>query len=403
MKPIIFIPGIQATSLVNTNTFDFNYIWNAYNTLGSSISTSVLGAYIEETLQINPLYDEGTEVIVERNHLAKLPYENTIVKLKNKLKKTEEYADTPIYLFGYDWRMSNMESGKKLKIFVDYLKEKLKPHNVESFRFITHSMGGLVFSCYLNQLNGDYSDVDKVIINTPPFLGSPYSLVHMIKGNGGFRSILNWAIGRNEDMRKVIRTYPGVFELLPVYNDALTYTDNNEELNLVEKRYWQSNIYDDINQLFDARLELLREFRSDNGMLNLSELPEAVRDKMVIIVGREESGEEETFTYVKVERSKNGNQNFVDLNSLKQGKKSGDGTVPFISSTIYKESIKTLAVTKENFFDESSNSLDFHGLFLRDSRVQNIIERYLTCEDANPEIEGLAHWYDTPNGSVERI
>ncbi|AYN05150.1 hypothetical protein [Flavobacterium sp. 140616W15] len=55
MKPIIFIPGIQATSLVNSNTFDFNYIWNAYDTLGSSIGSSIFGAYINENLQFNPL------------------------------------------------------------------------------------------------------------------------------------------------------------------------------------------------------------------------------------------------------------------------------------------------------------------------------------------------------------
>lgn len=91
MKPIIFIPGIQATSLVNSNTFNFNYIWNAYDSIGSSLSTSLLGAYITETLQLDPLYDAGIETIIERGHIAKLPYEATIVKLKQKM------ANSPLY------------------------------------------------------------------------------------------------------------------------------------------------------------------------------------------------------------------------------------------------------------------------------------------------------------------
>ncbi|HMI07860.1 MAG TPA: hypothetical protein VK528_09970 [Flavobacterium sp.] len=401
MKPIIFIPGIQATSLVNANTFDFNYIWNAYDTLGSSISTSILGAYLEETLQLNPLYDTGTETITERGHIAKLPYENAIIKLKRKLNNTDEYKNTPVYLFGYDWRMSNMESGKKLFLFVAYLKEKLKGQNVEGFRFITHSMGGLVLSCYLTQLKDDFSDIDKIVINAPPFLGSPYALVHMVKGDGGFRSILNWAIGRNEDMRKTIRTYPGVFELLPIYKDALTYSEDNTALNLLQKKYWQSNIYDDINELFDARLQLLNQFRSPSGMKDLALLPKAVRDKMVIVVGTDKK--KGTFTKVKVAKRHKDIENFIDLTSLKTLSQSGDGTVPFVSSSIYAASIKTLAVEKQNFFEETSNSLDFHGLFLKDSRVQNIIERYLLCDDADPTIPNLKNWWETPDDSVKRI
>ncbi|PJJ08789.1 lecithin:cholesterol acyltransferase [Flavobacterium sp. 1] len=401
MKPIIFIPGIQATSLVNSNTFDFNYIWNAYDTLGSSISSSVFGTYINENLQINPLYDQGIETIIERNHIARLPYESAILKLKTKLNCTKAYKDTPIYLFGYDWRMSNMESAKRLKAYIEYLKHKLQDKNIEGFRFITHSMGGLVLTCYLNLLKDDFSRIDKIVMTAPPFLGSPYSLIHMVKGDGGLRSILNWAIGRNEDMRKVIRTYPGVYELLPVYPDALKYIDTDEPLDLLKKIYWQKNIYDDIKDLFDSRLALLNEFRSPSGLKNLSDLPKAIKNKIVIVIGEGD----ETFTKIKVKKKGDTNNitNLIDLNSLNDGKESGDGTVPFKSSSIYANEIKTLAVKKQNIFDEISNNLDFHGLFLNDSRVRNIIERYLTVEETNPVIKKLENWWDTPDGSVRKV
>lgn len=396
MKPIIFIPGIQATSLVNSNTFDFNYIWNAYDTIGSSIGTAITGPYIKENLQLNPLYDQTIETIIERNHIARYPYESSIMKLRSKLKDSEAHKDTPIYLFGYDWRMSNMESGKRLKFYVEYLRNKLKDENVEGFRFITHSMGGLVLSCYLNQLNEDYSGIDKIVMNAPPFLGSPYAMVHMIKGDGGLRSILNWVIGRNEDMRKVIRTYPGVYELLPVYPNAMIYKDDQKQLNLLEKEYWQSNVYDDIPEIFDARLDLLKEFRSETGIKNLSHLPQSLKDKIVIVVGEKD----DTYTQLLVDKRKYGTKNLVDLNSLKKGIDSGDGTVPFKSSTIYSKEITTLAVKKENFFDQMSNNLDFHGLFLNDGRVQSIIERFLL--DKENEL-GLNSWWNVTNRSVRKV
>lgn len=397
MKPIIFIPGIQATSLVNSNTFDFNYIWNAYDTLSTSIGTAITGPYIKEYLQLNPLYDQSIESIVERNHIARFPYENSILKLKAKLNDNPLYKDTPIYLFGYDWRMSNMESAKRLKLYVEYLRNKLKGQNIEGFRFVTHSMGGLVLTCYLNLLKDDYSGIDKIVMNAPPFLGSPYAMVHMVKGDGGLRSILNWAIGRNEDMRKVIRTYPGVYELLPVYANAMIYKDDKQPLNLFEKKYWQNNIYDDIEELFDARLALLKEFHGPTGSKNLSELPQAVKDKMVIVVGEKDN----TYTQLLVDKKKFTTKNLVDLDSLKKGIDSGDGTVPFKSSSIYAKDITTLAVKKENFFDEISNNLDFHGLFLKDSRVQNIVERFLNTEDIIPG--GIKNWWEVPNHSVRKV
>jgi len=117
-------------------------------------------------------------------------------------------------------------------------------------------------------------------------------------------------------------------------------------------------------------------------------MPKAVRDKMVIIVGTDKK--KGTFTKVKVAKRHKDIENFIDLTSLKTLSQSGDRTVP---------SIKTLTVEKQNFFEESSNSLDFQ----KDSRVQNIIERYLFFDDADPTIPNLKNWWETPDDSVKKI
>ncbi|ESU28709.1 hypothetical protein FLJC2902T_13000 [Flavobacterium limnosediminis JC2902] len=361
MKPIIFIPGIEATNLVDSNTFNFETKWNAYDTLLTSIGTTISGPYIEEKLQLNPLYDQNNNVIVERNHIARLPYEKTIRNI------AEKYNSDPIYLFGYDWRLSNAVNGKKLAIFLEYLKNKLHKENLEGFRFVTHSMGALVFSCYLSELNENFGDINKVVLCAPPFRGSPYAIIHLIKGDGGVKSFLNKIFGRDEDIRKVVRTYPSLFELSPWYKNAMLFEDGTT-IDLTNINHWQSNIWDDIEPLFQARLKSLDDFKKTK-MYDLSKLPEELRSKMIIIAG----SKDKTVVGLKVIKKKGEIKSFIRLDDLVIG--SGDGTVPFDSSTIYKDHIRTIEVQKEDIFSELGDNIDFHGMFLRDSRVQNIIVR----------------------------
>jgi len=377
MTPIIFIPGIEATNLVNANSFGFESVWKAFDSIGTSLQTKIMGPYLEERLQERPLYDERIQSLIERESIAKLPYEKTIVNLFGKLN-TGKNITCPVYLFGYDWRLSNVENGRRLDVFVQYLQEKLKPYKPEAFHFITHSMGGLVFGCYLNQV-ADYRHIGKVILCAPPFLGSPYGLIHMIKGDGGFKSFLNNLFGRDEDIREVVRTFPSIYELLPVYENALTYMEDGRPLSLLEKRYWQPNVYSKIEKLFDARLKDLRAFRS-GGLADFKNLPLELRQRMVILAGIRD----ETLIYLKAAKE----DNIIQLNQIskkdlaQQAEDStlmgGDGTVPAISATVYKDYIKTIALKKETFLEELGNNIDYHGLFMRDSRVQNILERYLS-------------------------
>jgi pimeloyl-ACP methyl ester carboxylesterase len=313
----------------------------------------------------------------ERESIAKLPYEKSIVNLFRKLN-TGKNITHPVYLFGYDWRLSNVENGRRLNVFVQYLKEKLKPHQPKAFHFITHSMGGLVFGAYLNQLS-DFRHIGKVILCAPPFLGSPYALIHMIKGDGGFGSFLNNIFGRDEDIREVVRTFPSIYKLLPVYENAITYTEDNKPLSLLEKRHWQPNVYVRMEKLFDTRLKDLRAFCS-SGLADFKNLPLELRQRMVILAGIED----ETLIYLKAAKQDNIIQlNRISKKDLAQQAENavllgGDGTVPAISATVYKDHIKTIALKKETFLEELGNNVDFHGLFMRDSRVQNILERYLS-------------------------
>jgi hypothetical protein len=119
MTPVIFIPGIEATKLVDANSFGFEAVWKAFDTIGTSLQTKLMGPYLEERLQERPLYDERVQSIIERQSIARLPYEKTIVNLFRKLNTGRDITH-PVYLFGYDWRLSNVENGRRLGDFIQY-------------------------------------------------------------------------------------------------------------------------------------------------------------------------------------------------------------------------------------------------------------------------------------------
>jgi hypothetical protein len=103
--------------------------------------------------------------------------------------------------------------------------------------------------------------------------------------------------------------------------------------------------------------------------------------------------------------------NFVMLDD-KYKMASGDGTVPQPSSTIYKEAVKTLVLPKRNIFHELADAVDYHGLFLRDSRVQNILFRFIleNRRVANVQDGTLAalapdqaNWFKSAGDGVDNI
>ncbi|MGZ4038751.1 MAG: lipase/acyltransferase domain-containing protein, partial [Bacteroidia bacterium] len=294
-NPIIFIPGIEATTLVNTNTFNYNNVWDNFDTILKSVGTPVF----TYALQANPGYDADPSTIIRNGHIANFPYAEAIPSIQQK-------TGAPMFLFGYDWRKSNMENGKRLLEFVAYLKGKLNSGSLK-FDFITHSMGGLVFTSYLKQLNNVYDDLGRMVMCAPPFRGSIYPLVHLAIGNAGVNSVFS----ASDASRKANRTFPSIFELTSWYKDAVIFAANGQEADLLTIDNWQSNIYDDDKALFQSRLDLLKEYRT-NGAMDLSQLPDAVKSNIVIIAG--EDGKTLNKVLVQSKAPAGNVTNFFDFN-----------------------------------------------------------------------------------------
>ena len=370
MKPIptILIPGVTGTKLADTNKLDFDIIW-------SGIQSKYETIYDLE-LDISTKFEKSEEVIIEHADVEDLAYNEAYYIIKRKL-------GGKVFIFGYDWRRSCVENGKRLKEFVEYLTEKL---GVTSFNFLTHSMGGIVFSCFLKTLRSDYTCLGKAILTVCPFKGAINALIGLTKGEGGIKFPF---FNSNDEFRKIARTFPSVYELCPTYENALIFDPEHpltgQNFDIANPQHWQSNVSD--TKMFKTRLAGLKTFLAGTpGPVSLARLDKKIRERLLIVIGKGE--ETKTNVLVKKEDPNRRTKNFFDFD---QKENDGDGTVPFESAAHYKKSVLTLSV-KSKWYDKAT-----HGFFLNDGRVQSIIRRFFSGDTDKK------NWWSDIGGTVKVV
>ena len=354
--------------MVNTNTLDFDTIWSGMQSKFESIE--------DLALKEDTTFDEAPKAIIERSDVEDLAYREAISIIRKKL-------DTPVYIFGYDWRKSNADNGKKLHEYVNYLKRKL---GQAKFNFVTHSMGGLVFSCFLKELKGTYTVIDRAVLTVCPFKGAPKAMIGLIKGEGGVKVPF---FNSNDEFRKIARTFPSVYELCPTYSGSVVFDKSHQlfgkQFDLYNAKHWQSNLLQASH--FRPRLSSLRRFRvTQKAMIDLAKTSTNLRNRIVILAGIGEGTDSKVV--VKPTAPNGKTTNFFDFD---QDQGDGDGTVPIESSSIYMRSVDTLAV-KSKWYDKAT-----HGFFLNDGRVQTIIKRFLSGKG------NQAGWWSDIGGTVKKL
>ena len=373
-QAIVLIPGLKGTKLVNTNRASHDVIWSG---LQSEFET------IEDLELTEPLdgefYDQEAKVIIRAGEIESMAYGEFLRDLR---------TDKPVYIFHYDWRMAAVENGERLARFLDYLIAKShaakwdKP--IERFDIVTHSLGNFVLRAFLHDYTADL--VNKVVFTVPPFKGSLEILLGVLVGQGFF----GWTKSKT---RKLLRTLPGALELLPTYSGAAVFRGDDSEVNLFNVNHWQQNITD--TRVSSAgKKSLAQKFRKtlavaadsvDNHLQDLSALPKAVRERMLVIA----RDGYDTLQSVEVIRNSPGQpRNLVDFDGARRNKL-GDGTVPHASSCCYFDKIDTLMVTDSWFHREYG-----HAFILNDDRVQRLISRFLSDKELD---------HRSPGESVKRV
>lgn len=146
--------------------------------------------------------------------------------LTDRLQEAGYVSSSTLFAFPYDWRRSNIETGKLLKKKIEAIKNSCACSKVD---IVAHSMGGLVARSYIQ--SADYAgDVDRIVFLGTPIMGSPEAYLMWEGGEIRSNGISSWVLelilkhqakeNGYPDLFSYIRNYPveSVRELLPVYN-----------------------------------------------------------------------------------------------------------------------------------------------------------------------------------------
>jgi pimeloyl-ACP methyl ester carboxylesterase len=117
--------------------------------------------------------------------------------------------DENFFEFPYDWRRSNRDSAKLLKLFIDrqlHAWRRYSGWDQAKVILLAHSMGGLVARYALEVLEA-WPNCRALVTFGTPFRGSFDALQYLANGmqKGGF------------DLSGIVRSMPSVYELCPIY------------------------------------------------------------------------------------------------------------------------------------------------------------------------------------------
>jgi pimeloyl-ACP methyl ester carboxylesterase len=267
-RPVIVIPGILGTQLVNSKTHEV--IWP------SAIRSDDSRSYLPMTPDLAGNRDDVVpEKIVETVRLARvLPevyvYRDLIDALKNFGGYHEADWATPgengdqdtFYVFAYDFRRDNVENARLLINRVRTLKEKLHRPDLR-FNILAHSMGGLIaryaamygdadLPASADQIKPNWSgaaDINKIIMLGVPNEGSADAFSTLIDGYSITEGLRTRIPLLNRLTAEESITAPAIFQLLP-HSKAAKFLDENLQplvLDLYDPETWKRYGWSPIN------------------------------------------------------------------------------------------------------------------------------------------------------------
>ena len=256
--PIIIIPGIAGSDLINSKTNEV--VWFK---VGRSKDNDI-------RLPISPILTRNRDSLVPKDILRTikfikfLPEIEIYERLANALETRGGYKegkwDSPdrdgyrdtYYVFPYDWRRDNVENARILITKVEALKRKLGKRNLK-FNIVAHSMGGLIARYAAMYGNADIpagqprptwagaKDFDKIFLLGTPNQGSVSTINALLNGfsfiGGGINLPFIRYISRFDAF-----TIPSIYQLLPHEETLLAYDENLKPINidLYDPKTWET-------------------------------------------------------------------------------------------------------------------------------------------------------------------
>jgi len=423
-NPVIVVPGITATSLVDDYPLKTEELW-----------TMVFHKeYARTALHPDDLRYEAIEPahVIPREVFPM--YEDLIKALRYELSARAD-KPTPVFAYPYDWRMDIASTAARLGAFVDEVlaRTRLLHHYEDAgdlkVDLVGHSMGGLLICEYLSQF-GKRSQVGKVVTIGTPFAGSIEAIVKMTTG----MSVLTGSEPKERE-REAARVTPAVYQLLPSFDEAVIDDDGNE-IDIFDPGNMQRSVIKSLTEF--VRLYSVgtrskdRESKAEEILADMlgaaRKHRKTIDDFKVANAGLKQSdwlaiaGVGQKTRIQMVVRQKKGSPRFVieedqfvnELSGANSGSmRTGDGTVP-LSAAIpqFLRPSALVCVTQDDLgmFELRDRFLvevgGFHGLLPRVNLVQRLVARHLQPKYAGTvwgrRLPGSPSWRPPVSGLSER-
>jgi pimeloyl-ACP methyl ester carboxylesterase len=244
-NPVIVLPGITGTSLVDEYPTDPRPLW-----------TALLNKEYER-IALHPddlRYEAREPARVVTGRLFEVVYGDLVAALRHDLTP---HADrpTPVFAFPYDWRQPVQATARHLRAFVDEVIARTGllrhyarwPEKRRKVDLVGHSMGGLVIGEYLAQHQREGTDPRVRKVAT---LGTPHggSIEAVVKLATGLASLGGETPSERE--REGARSTPAIYQLLPTFAGAV---QGDPPGGLLAAGNWQRGIVDSLAEYVRLR------------------------------------------------------------------------------------------------------------------------------------------------------
>lgn len=399
--PVIVVPGITASNLQDEYIIDPEIIW------------SVLKKDYERiALHPDDLRYEAVEPArVISGKLFEVAYNEITNELRYNLRYKEDLP-VPVYPFPYDWRMPLEAIQKQLDEFIKEVinRTKLLKHYHDWYKddakvnLVGHSMGGLVITGYLAD-KGQESPVNKVVTLATPFQGSFEAVIKIITGTANLGTS-----APSSREREAARITPGLYYLLPSFENGITTTEPDLPTSFFDPGIWQDTVYQSLaefvrlksvdagnpdQQARDLLTKMLKQAREHRNKTDSFDLTNAGLDKTkwLAVAGIGAT------TRVKIKVSKIDNSPHFDLSpndrknewdekKAPNERETGDGTVPLegaVPKFLKEENLVCVSPDDYGYWEIQDRTLTklagFHGILPNMNMLHRLIVRFFKDAD----------------------
>jgi pimeloyl-ACP methyl ester carboxylesterase len=248
-NPVIVVPGITASYLTDLYPIPPETLWAVLTKEyeRAALHPDDLKATLPTTART---YEAIEPAHVRSGQPYDVAYKELISELRYNLKAKED-EPVPVFAFGYDWRQPLEAVENELVDFIEEVRRRtalMRHYNKDGYgedskvNLVGHSMGGLVIADCLARSAGKLP-VGKIVTLASPFQGSLEAVIKVTTGTAN--------LGPDPPSsreREAARLTPGLFYLVPSFQEGLTITDSTLPKTLFDPNLWQPAIVDTISE-----------------------------------------------------------------------------------------------------------------------------------------------------------